>query len=42
MLDTGGDVTAIVSQVPVPGSLLLVAAGLTLAGFSRSRFSQAD
>lgn len=37
VVNTGTDVTAIVTEVPVPASLLLVAAGLGLIGFTRSR-----
>lgn len=39
VVNTGTDVTAIVTQVPVPASLLLVAAGLGLVGFTRSRYA---
>jgi len=39
VVNPGSDVTAIVTQVPVPASLLLVAAGLGLVGFTRSRYA---
>jgi hypothetical protein len=39
-LNIGGSGSGTVSEVPVPGSVLLGLAGLGLAGFVRSRFSQ--